>query len=464
VKSIAPVVVLTVGWVPPPVPVQVTLISCHPAGIVSVMVVAVETAVSVCVAPVTPVPAVTVVIVWFDQPLVPVNVKPPVPPFEILVKVTVGRSAFVTVQAITEPGAVWAAVKSIAPVEVFTVGCVPPPVPVQVTATSCHPAGIVSVMVVAVETAVSVCVAPVTPVPAVTVVMVWLDQPFVPLNVKPPVPPLETFVRVRVGRLAFVTVQAIAEPGAVCAAVKSIAPVVGFTVGWVPPPVPVQVTLTSCHPAGIVSVMVVAVETAVSVCVAPVTPVPAVTVVMVWLDQPLVPVKVKPPVPPLETFVSVTVGRRPFVTVQAMADPGAICAAVKSIAPVVVFTVGWVPPPVPVQVTLTSCHPAGMVSVMVVAVETAVSVCVAPVTPVPETVVVMVWLVQPFVPVNVKPPVPPFETFVSVTVGRRVFVYVQAMLDPAAVAAELSTTAPVTKFGVAVPPVPNPVQEMEART
>ncbi len=33
-----------------------------------------------------------------------------------------------------------------------------------------------------------------------------------------------------------------------------------------------------------------------------------------------------------ETLVSVTVGRRAFVTVQAMAEPGAVCAAVKSIA------------------------------------------------------------------------------------------------------------------------------------
>ncbi len=61
-----------------------------------------------------------------------------------------------------------------------------------------------------------------------------------------------------------------------------------------------------------------------------------------------------------------------------MAEPGAVCAAVKSIAPVVVLTAGCVPPPVPVHETLTSCQPAGMASVMVVAVETAVSVCVVP--------------------------------------------------------------------------------------
>ena len=62
--------------------------------------------------------------------------------------------------------------------------------------------------------------------------------------------------------------------------------------------------------------MSVAVDAAVSVCVAPVTPVPLVTVVIVWLAQPLVPVKVKPPTPPLLILVSVTVGSLVLVNTQ----------------------------------------------------------------------------------------------------------------------------------------------------
>ena len=59
-----------------------------------------------------------------------------------------------------------------------------------------------------------------------------------------------------------------------------------------------------------------------------------------------------------------------------------------------------------------------MASVMVVLVDAAARVWVAPVTPVPDVVVVMVWLVQPLLPVKVKPPTLPFEIFVNVTVGR----------------------------------------------
>ena len=75
--------------------------------------------------------------------------------------------------------------------------------------------------------------------------------------------------------------------------------------------------------------MSVEVEAAVRVCVAPATPTPLVTVVIVWLAQPLVPVKVKPPTPPFDTFVSVTVGSLVLVKVQATALPGAVAAAFK---------------------------------------------------------------------------------------------------------------------------------------
>ena len=103
-----------------------------------------------------------------------------------------------------------------------------------------------------------------------------------------------------------------------------------------------------------------------------------------------------------------------------------------------------------------------MVSVIVVAVDAAVRICVAPATPVPEVIVVIVWLDQPFVPVKVKPPTPPLEIFVRVTVGNLVLVNVQAIFEPAAVAAASSARAPVPRFGVAVPPAPRPVQLADA--
>ena len=97
---------------------------------------------------------------------------------------------------------------------------------------------------------------------------------------------------------------------------------------------------------------------------------------------------------------------------------------------------------------------------MSVDVEAAVKVCVAPATPTPEVTVVIVWLAQPLVPVNVKPPTPPFDTFVSVTVGSFVLVKVQATALPGAVAAALS----VNTFPASVAePAPMPEQEAEAR-
>jgi hypothetical protein len=105
-----------------------------------------------------------------------------------------------------------------------------------------------------------------------------------------------------------------------------------------------------------------------------------------------------------------------------------------------------------------------MPSVIVVAVEAAVSVCKAPATPVPEVTVVIVWLAHPFVPVNVNGPTPPLLIFVSVTVGSFVLVNVHAMFEPGAVAAASSANAPVARLGTAVPPEPKPVQVAEART
>ena len=101
---------------------------------------------------------------------------------------------------------------------------------------------------------------------------------------------------------------------------------------------------------------------------------------------------------------------------------------------------------------------------IVVAVAAAVSVCSAPETPVPDVTVVIVWLDHPLVPVNVNPPTPPLLILVSVTVGSLVLVNVQAMFDPAAVAAASRTRAPVARFGTAVPPDPKPEHVADAKT
>ena len=103
-----------------------------------------------------------------------------------------------------------------------------------------------------------------------------------------------------------------------------------------------------------------------------------------------------------------------------------------------------------------------MVSLIRVAVEATVNTCVAPETPVPDVVVVIVWLDQPLVPVNVNGPTPPLLIFVSVTVGSFVLVNVQAIFVPAAVAAASRIKAPVVRFGVAVPPEPTPEQVADA--
>ena len=105
-----------------------------------------------------------------------------------------------------------------------------------------------------------------------------------------------------------------------------------------------------------------------------------------------------------------------------------------------------------------------MASVMRVAVAAAANTCVVPVTPVPAVAVVIPWFTNPLVPLKLKVPTAPLLILVTATVGSLVLVNVQAMLEPAAVAAASSTTAPVARLGVAVPPVPRPVQVAEAKT
>ena len=83
----------------------------------------------------------------------------------------------------------------------------------------------------------------------------------------------------------------------------------------------------------------------------------------------------------------------------------------------------------------------------------------------PLVTVVIVWAApKPLSPLKVKPPTAPLLILVSVIVGSLVLVKVQAMAEPAAVAAALRTSAPVPRFGVAVPPPPMPVQVADAST
>ena len=124
----------------------------------------------------------------------------------------------------------------------------------------------------------------------------------------PPNPPSVVFCT-RTSARVLVKVQAMADPGAVAAASSRTLRVDRLTVAVPPAPSPEHETAVSANPAGgALSVIVVAVEAPVSIWVAPATPTPLVIVVIVWLDQPLFPVKVNPPTPPLLTLVSVTVG------------------------------------------------------------------------------------------------------------------------------------------------------------
>ena len=96
---------LRFGVAVPPVPNPEQLIAAraYPAGMLSVTVVAVLAAVRVWVAPETPVPEVTVVMDCEVQPLVPVKVKAPTPPFDTLVRATVGSRVLVSRQVMSAP-------------------------------------------------------------------------------------------------------------------------------------------------------------------------------------------------------------------------------------------------------------------------------------------------------------------------------------------------------------------------
>ena len=76
-------------------------------------------------------------------------------------------------------------------------------------------------------------------------------------------------------------------------------------------------------------------------------------------------------------------------------------------------------------------------------------------------------MADPFLPLQLNGPPAPFDTLVTVTVGRpgtalNVLVNVHAIAAPAAVAAASSVTVRVPMFAVAVPPAPSPVQLIEA--
>ena len=120
------------------------------------------------------------------------------------------------------------------------------------------------------------------------------------------------------------------------------------------------------------------------------------------------------------------------------------------------------PGAMPVHVAPASRKPDAGFSVIDVEVDDDASVCVAPVTPTPGVVVVMVWEAHPLVPTKVNVPTLPLLTFVSVSVGSLTFVKVHAMFAPAAVAAALRVR--VLPASVAVPPGPMPVQVTPAST
>ncbi len=90
---------------------------------------------------------------------------------------------------------------------------------------------------------------------------------------------------------------------------KTLPPLTPLTVGVaVPAPKPVQVIDSKVKPAGAGSVIVVGTFTSSKASVCPVTVTPGVTVDTGCVTQPLLPVKVNVPVPPLETLRTVTDG------------------------------------------------------------------------------------------------------------------------------------------------------------
>ena len=109
-----------------------------------------------------------------------------------------------------------------------------------------------------------------------------------------------------------------------------------------------------------------------------------------------------------------------------------LLAAVAAVSSVKLFPeiVTAPPAPMPVQVTLAIPVPAGGVSVMVVGVPGALKVCIVPVTGMPEDVVVMVWLAQPLVPVNVFAPTGPILVLLSRNCVIAVLVNIQLKSAP----------------------------------
>ena len=295
-----------------------------------------------------------------------------------------------------------------------TVAAPPAPIPVQAIAVTVQPATAVSVRVVDVPGAASIRAEPATVALAVEAI-VSAVYPFEPVNEKltPPAPSAARVFCARSVVVALVNVHRITLPGAVAAALNVIVPVARSAVAD-PAPMPVQVAAVSVYPVGIVSVNTVEVEAAPSVTTAPATPVPDVTVVTVWAaPNPLVPLKVKGPTPPLLILVICTVGSLILVKLQTMSLRDAVAAASSvSTAPA---RVAVPPDAMPVQVAV-SAYPAGTVSVMVVAVETAVSVRVTPAIVAPEVRVVRVWAPKPLLALKANAPTAPTLVLVRVSV------------------------------------------------
>ena len=103
-------------------------------------------------------------------------------------------------QAIFAPASTALASSVNVPADKLGVAVPPVPNPVQEMPDKTYPEGIVSVITVEVLAKDKVLVAPATPVPAVVVVIASVPKPFVPEKLNVPVPPLETFVKVNLGK------------------------------------------------------------------------------------------------------------------------------------------------------------------------------------------------------------------------------------------------------------------------
>jgi hypothetical protein len=173
-----------------------------------------------------------------------------------------------------------------------------------------------------------------------------------------------------------------------------------------------------------------------------------------------------PPLSLVTVLTSVRVGSLVLVKLQVKSAPAfTLAEGIVSVLPLKVP----IEPVFPVITLFASVHVAAViakpvtgVSVNVMSVfnvETLIAVGPTGAAVLAVVVVMLDGVLTKFVcEIANGPPTPPVVVFCTFTVGVFVLVIVQAMFEPAVVAAASSVMLPVAKFGVAVPVDPRPEQ------